>query len=123
MPEQGFLVGVFPEGTRSSDGALGTFKPGFAALVRRTELPIYPSRECAAHTWAWAGDFVLETTHRGGSRSAIRFLRRRSPRSSSAAAKPSWSMRFARESPSARRKQKPGSGKLSRSKPIGKILI
>ena len=40
--EQGYLVGIFPEGTRSSDGSLGTFKPGFAALVRRTELPIYP---------------------------------------------------------------------------------
>ncbi|HTI49853.1 MAG TPA: lysophospholipid acyltransferase family protein [Planctomycetaceae bacterium] len=40
--EQGFLVGVFPEGTRSADGALGTFKPGFAALVRRTDLPIFP---------------------------------------------------------------------------------
>ncbi|MSR60055.1 MAG: 1-acyl-sn-glycerol-3-phosphate acyltransferase [Planctomycetaceae bacterium] len=40
--EQGFLVGVFPEGTRSADGTLGPFKPGFAALVRRTNLPIYP---------------------------------------------------------------------------------
>jgi 1-acyl-sn-glycerol-3-phosphate acyltransferase len=40
--EDGFLVGLFPEGTRSADGTLGIFKPGFAALVRRTELPIYP---------------------------------------------------------------------------------
>src|SRR5262245_29939374 len=40
--EEGFLVGIFPEGTRSADGALGPFKPGFAALVRRTDLPIYP---------------------------------------------------------------------------------
>jgi len=40
--DEGFLVGVFPEGTRSPDGTLGTFKPGFAALVRRTDLPIYP---------------------------------------------------------------------------------
>ncbi len=40
--DDGFLVGVFPEGTRSPDGTLGTFKPGFAALVRRTEVPIYP---------------------------------------------------------------------------------
>lgn len=40
--EQGFLVGIFPEGTRSVDGRLGPFKPGFAALVRRTDLPIFP---------------------------------------------------------------------------------
>jgi 1-acyl-sn-glycerol-3-phosphate acyltransferase len=40
--EQGFLVGIFPEGTRSADGKLGPFKPGFAALVRRTDLPIFP---------------------------------------------------------------------------------
>jgi 1-acyl-sn-glycerol-3-phosphate acyltransferase len=40
--EDGFLVGLFPEGTRSADGRLGIFKPGFAALVRRTDLPIFP---------------------------------------------------------------------------------
>ncbi|MCY2963479.1 MAG: lysophospholipid acyltransferase family protein [Planctomycetota bacterium] len=40
--EQGFLVGVFPEGTRSADGRLGEIKPGFAALIRRTATPIYP---------------------------------------------------------------------------------
>lgn len=40
--EQGFLVGVFPEGTRSVDGSVGTLKPGFAALVRRSSLPVYP---------------------------------------------------------------------------------
>ncbi|MGQ0634326.1 MAG: lysophospholipid acyltransferase family protein [Planctomycetaceae bacterium] len=38
----GWLVGVFPEGTRSVDGQLGEFKPGFAALARRSDLPIYP---------------------------------------------------------------------------------
>lgn len=40
--EQGFLVGVFPEGTRSGDGSVGEFKPGFAAIVRRSNLPVYP---------------------------------------------------------------------------------
>lgn len=40
--EQGFFVGIFPEGTRSADGSVGTFKPGFAALVRRTNLPVFP---------------------------------------------------------------------------------
>jgi 1-acyl-sn-glycerol-3-phosphate acyltransferase len=40
--QQGFLVGIFPEGTRSSDGLIGTLKPGFIALVRRAEAPIIP---------------------------------------------------------------------------------
>ena len=38
--EHGFLVGIFPEGTRTHDGELGEFKPGFIALVRRSRLPI-----------------------------------------------------------------------------------
>lgn len=40
--EIGFLVGIFPEGTRSADGTIGPLKPGFVALVRRTTAPIYP---------------------------------------------------------------------------------
>jgi 1-acyl-sn-glycerol-3-phosphate acyltransferase len=39
---QGFLVGIFPEGTRSVDGQIGPLKPGFIALVRRSEAPIIP---------------------------------------------------------------------------------
>lgn len=38
----GFLVGIFPEGTRTADGSLGEFKPGFLALVRRAGVPVYP---------------------------------------------------------------------------------
>jgi len=38
----GFLVGIFPEGTRSADGRLGEMKPGFVALVRRAGVPVYP---------------------------------------------------------------------------------
>lgn len=38
----GFLVGVFPEGTRSRDGSVGEMKPGFVSLVRRSDVPIYP---------------------------------------------------------------------------------
>lgn len=37
----GFLVGIYPEGTRSS-GIPGHFKPGFLSLVRRTQAPVYP---------------------------------------------------------------------------------
>jgi 1-acyl-sn-glycerol-3-phosphate acyltransferase len=40
--EKGFLVGIFPEGTRTSDGKVGDFRPGFLALARRTQQPIYP---------------------------------------------------------------------------------
>ncbi len=40
--EQGYLVGVFPEGTRSSGAEVRTFRPGFLAMVRRTNQPVYP---------------------------------------------------------------------------------
>jgi 1-acyl-sn-glycerol-3-phosphate acyltransferase len=40
--EHGFYVGIFPEGTRTTDGAVGEFKPGLLALVRRTNVPVIP---------------------------------------------------------------------------------
>lgn len=40
--KQGFLCGIFPEGTRSRTGEVGEFKPGFVALARRVDLPIFP---------------------------------------------------------------------------------
>jgi len=40
--QQGYLVGIFPEGTRSADGEIGPLKPGFIALIRRVEAPIVP---------------------------------------------------------------------------------
>lgn len=40
--EQGFLVGIFPEGTRST-GAVDDFRPGFTAILRRRDdVPVYP---------------------------------------------------------------------------------
>jgi 1-acyl-sn-glycerol-3-phosphate acyltransferase len=57
--EEGFLVGIFPEGTRSADGSLGTFKPGFAALVRRTDLPIYPVGIAGANRALGRGSLFL----------------------------------------------------------------
>ena len=45
----GFLVGIFPEGTRCSDGTTGEFKPGFVSLVRRSRLPVYPVGIAGAH--------------------------------------------------------------------------
>jgi 1-acyl-sn-glycerol-3-phosphate acyltransferase len=58
--DQGFLVGIFPEGTRSSDGALGIFKPGFAALVRRTDLPIFPVGIAGANRAMGRGSLFLK---------------------------------------------------------------
>ncbi len=40
--EHGFYVGIFPEGTRTRDGSIGPFKPGFLAMIRRTDVPIVP---------------------------------------------------------------------------------
>lgn len=40
--EHGFLIGIFPEGTRSLDGGLRGIKPGFVALVRRAKVPVIP---------------------------------------------------------------------------------
>jgi 1-acyl-sn-glycerol-3-phosphate acyltransferase len=39
---RGVPVLVFPEGTRSSTGAIGQFKPGAAALAARAEVPCVP---------------------------------------------------------------------------------
>lgn len=43
---------IFPEGTRSRDGALGRFKPGIGMLVAGTGLPVVPCRIEGAHC-AW----------------------------------------------------------------------
>jgi 1-acyl-sn-glycerol-3-phosphate acyltransferase len=45
----GFLVGIFPEGTRSEDGQVGPLKPGFVSLVRRGKVPVYPVGVAGAH--------------------------------------------------------------------------
>ena len=39
--DQGYLVGIFPEGTRSS-GPPSRFRAGFLSLVRRSNVPVYP---------------------------------------------------------------------------------
>lgn len=57
--DEGFLVGLFPEGTRSADGALGEFKPGFAALVRRSRVPIYPAGIAGANRALGRGSWLI----------------------------------------------------------------
>jgi 1-acyl-sn-glycerol-3-phosphate acyltransferase len=39
---QGYYVGLFPEGTRTRDGSIGAFKPGFLAIARRAGVPVIP---------------------------------------------------------------------------------
>lgn len=58
--DDGFLVGIFPEGTRSPDGTLGTLKPGFAALIRRTSVPIYPVGIAGAHRALGRGSWFVK---------------------------------------------------------------
>ncbi len=36
------MVLLFPEGTRTTDGAIGELKPGFCALARRSRVPLLP---------------------------------------------------------------------------------
>jgi 1-acyl-sn-glycerol-3-phosphate acyltransferase len=40
--KRGELVLIFPEGTRTRDGEVGRFKPGFCALARRANVPLLP---------------------------------------------------------------------------------
>lgn len=58
--EQGFLCGMFPEGTRSETGEVGEFKPGFIALARRIQLPIYPVGIAGSHLAMGRKSFFLK---------------------------------------------------------------
>jgi 1-acyl-sn-glycerol-3-phosphate acyltransferase len=40
--KRGEMVLIFPEGTRTSDGAVRPLKPGFVALARRGRVPLVP---------------------------------------------------------------------------------
>jgi 1-acyl-sn-glycerol-3-phosphate acyltransferase len=42
--EDGWRVVIFPEGTRSRDGAIGPFKPGAGLIAVRTGCPVVPVR-------------------------------------------------------------------------------
>lgn len=58
--EQGFLCGLFPEGTRSTSNEMGEFKPGFIALARRLDLPIYPVGIAGTHLALGRGSCLLK---------------------------------------------------------------
>lgn len=40
--KDGEMLAIFPEGTRTRDGNVGTLKPGFLALARRAKVPLLP---------------------------------------------------------------------------------
>jgi 1-acyl-sn-glycerol-3-phosphate acyltransferase len=40
--KRGEMVLIFPEGTRTADGSIRPFKPGFTALARRGRVPLVP---------------------------------------------------------------------------------
>ncbi len=58
--EQGFYVGMFPEGTRSTDGQLGVLKPGFLALVRRSNVPVIPVGIAGANAAFPKGSLIVQ---------------------------------------------------------------
>jgi 1-acyl-sn-glycerol-3-phosphate acyltransferase len=50
--EEGLAVLVFPEGERTSDGAIAALKPGISLLVKRCRAPIVPVGLAGAyHAW------------------------------------------------------------------------
>ncbi len=56
--KRGEMVVIFPEGTRTSDGEIAPFKPGFTALARRGKVPILPVAIEGAHgVWPRGGAF------------------------------------------------------------------
>ena len=40
--EEGYLVAIFPEGTRTADGSMSELKSGFLAMIKRTTVPVIP---------------------------------------------------------------------------------
>lgn len=48
--KRGELVLIFPEGTRTSDGKIADFKPGFCAIARRVDLKLIPVGIDGAYT-------------------------------------------------------------------------
>ncbi|MBX6316550.1 MAG: 1-acyl-sn-glycerol-3-phosphate acyltransferase, partial [Isosphaeraceae bacterium] len=58
----GGIVTLFPEGTRSRDGELGSLKPGLAVLAARARVPIIPAA-IAGTFEAWPRWRLFPTPH------------------------------------------------------------
>lgn len=57
--DHGFVVGIFPEGTRSTDGKMGPLKPGFLAILRRAKVPVFPAGIAGANLALPRGKIML----------------------------------------------------------------
>jgi 1-acyl-sn-glycerol-3-phosphate acyltransferase len=60
--KHGGVVTLFPEGTRSPDGALGPLKPGIAVLVARAGVPVIPAGIAGAFE-SWPRTRLLPVPH------------------------------------------------------------
>jgi len=63
--DRGFHVIVFPEGTRSPEGALASFRPGIGLLTRQSYAPVLPVAlrglgELKARRYRWFRSGMLE---------------------------------------------------------------
>ncbi len=56
--KRGELVLIFPEGTRTRDGEMGSLKPGFISVARRSRVPLIPvAMDGAYQAWPRGGKF------------------------------------------------------------------
>jgi 1-acyl-sn-glycerol-3-phosphate acyltransferase len=65
--KRGEMVLIFPEGTRTRDGELGRFKPGFSALAKRADAWLVPVAIEGAYEawprrnpWPWIGTIHVQ---------------------------------------------------------------
>jgi 1-acyl-sn-glycerol-3-phosphate acyltransferase len=50
---QGYILNMYPEGTRTKDGEIGSILPGVALVVKRAEVPIIPVViDGSFHAWS-----------------------------------------------------------------------
>ncbi len=63
LANPGNVLILFPEGTRTTTGEIGEFKPGIGALVGGTRIPVLPCRIVGAHE-AWPKGCTLPRPRR-----------------------------------------------------------
>ena len=92
--KRGEMVLIFPEGTRTSDGEIGRFRPGFTTLAARSNAAILPvAIEGGFQVWprtknspAWAGFAFITASRSPTPKSPAATNAKCSPRSNAASA-------------------------------------